>query len=148
MNSNNSGSSILTLVTGAAIGAALGVLFAPEGGEQTRKKLVKTAKRYAEPIVEKVKKGVEDVYDWTEEITPSMLKKEEKNDTGSFFLTALLAIPVGAALGILFAPAPGSETRQKIAGSVSGISGNIFRGEGEGVQGQKQTGKGKQHYAM
>ncbi|MCY2686523.1 YtxH domain-containing protein [Salinimicrobium sp. TH3] len=40
-----SGSTFLALLTGAAIGAGLGMLYAPESGENTRKKLGENAKR-------------------------------------------------------------------------------------------------------
>ncbi len=39
----NSGSSFLALLTGAAIGAAIGLLYAPDSGEVTREKLSKEA---------------------------------------------------------------------------------------------------------
>ncbi len=39
----NSGSSLLALLTGAAIGAAIGLLYAPDSGENTREKLSKEA---------------------------------------------------------------------------------------------------------
>lgn len=35
----NTGSTLLALITGAAIGAAAGLLYAPEKGEETRRKL-------------------------------------------------------------------------------------------------------------
>ena len=38
---NESGSVLLALLTGAAIGAGVGILYAPEKGEKTRKKLRK-----------------------------------------------------------------------------------------------------------
>ncbi len=41
----NTGNTLLALVTGAAIGAAVGLLYAPESGEETRKKLSKDAKQ-------------------------------------------------------------------------------------------------------
>ena len=37
--SNNSGNTILALLTGAAIGAGIGILFAPNKGVHTRKKI-------------------------------------------------------------------------------------------------------------
>jgi gas vesicle protein len=40
-----SGSTFLALLTGAAIGAGLGMLYAPESGEETRKKLGENARR-------------------------------------------------------------------------------------------------------
>lgn len=39
----NTGNTFLALITGAAIGAGLGLLYAPEKGEETRKKLSKEA---------------------------------------------------------------------------------------------------------
>ncbi len=35
----NTGNTLLALVTGAAIGAAVGLLYAPDSGEKTRKKI-------------------------------------------------------------------------------------------------------------
>ena len=43
--SNNTGSTILALLTGAAIGAGFGLLYAPESGKDTRKKLKKEANK-------------------------------------------------------------------------------------------------------
>lgn len=40
-----SGSTLLALLTGAAIGAGLGLLYAPESGEETRRKLGENARR-------------------------------------------------------------------------------------------------------
>lgn len=39
----NTGNTLLALVTGAAIGAGIGLLYAPDSGEKTRKKLKKDA---------------------------------------------------------------------------------------------------------
>lgn len=41
----NTGSTLLALVTGAAIGAAVGLLYAPESGDKTRKKLSDESKK-------------------------------------------------------------------------------------------------------
>ena len=37
--SNNTGNSVLALLLGAAIGAGVGILFAPEKGSKTREKI-------------------------------------------------------------------------------------------------------------
>ncbi len=39
MNMSNKGKALLTLLAGAAIGAGLGILYAPEKGTKTRKKI-------------------------------------------------------------------------------------------------------------
>lgn len=40
---NNSGNTLLAIIAGSAIGAALGILYAPEKGEITRKRIVDQA---------------------------------------------------------------------------------------------------------
>ena len=41
----NSGTTLLALLTGAAIGAGIGFLYAPESGEETRRKLGENARK-------------------------------------------------------------------------------------------------------
>ena len=55
---NNNGKIILALFAGAFAGAAMGVLFAPAKGEETRKQLSGSAKRTADALKEKVKNGL------------------------------------------------------------------------------------------
>ncbi|TRZ46053.1 YtxH domain-containing protein [Robertkochia solimangrovi] len=43
--SNNTGNTLLALLTGAAIGAGIGILYAPESGSATRKRIKKNAKK-------------------------------------------------------------------------------------------------------
>jgi gas vesicle protein len=49
----NSGKIVLGVLAGAAVGAALGILFAPDKGSSTRKKISKKGREYAEELGEK-----------------------------------------------------------------------------------------------
>jgi gas vesicle protein len=58
MSDNDTGSSVLFFLTGAAIGAALGVLFAPRAGSETREQLgdwLKERRERGEDLLSKVK---------------------------------------------------------------------------------------------
>ncbi len=52
-NSNNTGKMIGALLIGVAIGGALGILFAPAKGSETRKKLAGAAGDYTDVLKEK-----------------------------------------------------------------------------------------------
>lgn len=69
-NTSNTGKVIGAIFLGAAIGGALGILFAPDKGSETRKKISKkgndltdAVKEKFDAIVDKFKKEVEDVKD-------------------------------------------------------------------------------------
>lgn len=51
----NTGNTILALLTGAAIGAGVGLLYAPDKGENTRKKLNKEAQKAKGKLDKQVK---------------------------------------------------------------------------------------------
>lgn len=46
----NSGTTLLALLTGAAIGAGIGLLYAPESGEETRRKIGDNARKAQENL--------------------------------------------------------------------------------------------------
>jgi len=60
-DSKDTGKLIGALLIGAAIGGILGVLFAPDKGTETRKKLMSSAKDLAEGMKNKVQCQVENV---------------------------------------------------------------------------------------
>ena len=85
----NSGSTFLALLTGAAIGAGLGMLYAPDSGEETRRKLGENArrtqddlnKRYKETssnLTQKAKKAKMDFEDRLEETLSSASYKADE----------------------------------------------------------------------
>jgi gas vesicle protein len=57
-DSNSNGKLIAAILVGAAIGGVLGVLFAPDKGSDTRKKIFSGAKDLADDVKEKVKEEV------------------------------------------------------------------------------------------
>lgn len=85
----NSGSTFLALLTGAAIGAGLGLLYAPDSGEETRRKLGENARRtqddlnrrYKETssnLSQKAKKAKMDFEDRLEETLSSASSKADE----------------------------------------------------------------------
>lgn len=87
-NSNNAGKVIGAIFLGAAIGGALGILFAPDKGSETRKKISKkghdltdAVKEKFDAIVDKFRKEVEDVKDQTDEYVANGKSAIEKLKT-------------------------------------------------------------------
>ncbi|MDG3584176.1 MULTISPECIES: YtxH domain-containing protein [Galbibacter] len=54
--SSNTGNTLLALLTGAAIGAGVGILYAPDKGDVTRKKIKKNAKKTQKELEKQLKK--------------------------------------------------------------------------------------------
>lgn len=71
-NSNNSGKLVGALLLGAAVGGLLGILFAPDKGSETRKKISSKGNELTDSVkekfgefVDKFKKDIETVKDGT-----------------------------------------------------------------------------------
>jgi gas vesicle protein len=60
-DSSNSAKIIGALLIGAAIGAAIGILFAPDKGSLTRKKLVDEINELPDDLKQKVKEGLDNL---------------------------------------------------------------------------------------
>jgi gas vesicle protein len=57
----NTSKVLIALGAGLAIGGLLGILFAPDKGSETRKKISDTGKKFADKINQKVKLGKEKI---------------------------------------------------------------------------------------
>ena len=75
---NNTGKIITALAAGLAAGAILGVLFAPDKGSETRKKINDQGKKLADDLKEKLKKGKSDLNDLKEDIGQTVKEKVQE----------------------------------------------------------------------
>jgi gas vesicle protein len=84
---NTSGKILVAVAAGIAAGAVLGILFAPDKGSETRRKISEQGKKMADGIKVKINKGKEKFNDLKEEFEQ---KKNEK--AGEFAWGAELKI--------------------------------------------------------
>ena len=75
----SSGKVLLGILAGAATGALMGVLFAPDKGTNTRKKIASKSEEYADDLKEKFGEFVDNVAEKYES-TIHMVKKEVKKE--------------------------------------------------------------------
>ena len=72
---NSSGKIITALAAGIAVGALLGILFAPDKGTETRKKINEQGKKLADDLKEKLNKGKDEFNDLKEDISHAVKEK-------------------------------------------------------------------------
>jgi len=75
---NNTGKILTAIVAGAAVGAIMGFLFAPDKGRETRRKINEQGKKIADDLKDKFRKGKEKFNDLKEDIQETVNKKVEK----------------------------------------------------------------------
>ncbi|MCH8534923.1 MAG: YtxH domain-containing protein [Flavobacteriaceae bacterium] len=73
--SDNTGNTLIALLTGAAVGATLGLLYAPQSGEKTRKQIKKEAKNAQKSLEKKYDEASEKLSEYANE---AKSKFEEK----------------------------------------------------------------------
>jgi len=59
--SNDSGSILLAILTGAIIGAGAGILYAPDKGEKTRKKIKKNALKTKDDLTHRITQAADEL---------------------------------------------------------------------------------------
>lgn len=72
---NDSGKILAALLAGLAAGAAIGILFAPDKGSDTRDKLNDTLKDLGDAIKEKSSEQVEQIKDLSNKVSASLKSK-------------------------------------------------------------------------
>jgi gas vesicle protein len=77
----SSGKVFLGLLAGLAAGALLGVLFAPDKGSVTRKKILKKGEDYAEGIKEKLDEFLDVINEKVEHAKDDVKNAKSKADT-------------------------------------------------------------------
>ena len=69
---------VIGAIAGLAVGALLGVLFAPERGEDTRKKLSKTSKETTDVIKDKFNELIDDLASHFEKVKEDIIAEKEE----------------------------------------------------------------------
>jgi len=74
----NSGKVVLGLLAGVAAGALLGVLFAPDKGTETRKKISKKGEDYVDALKDKFSEFIESITEKFDQVKDDVTEFAEK----------------------------------------------------------------------
>ncbi|WP_140937089.1 YtxH domain-containing protein [Sphingobacterium lumbrici] len=77
---NDSGKIVTALLAGLAVGAVLGVLFAPEKGTETRDKINESLADLGEALKERAEEQLDQLNDFREKIVSAVKTKLSKAD--------------------------------------------------------------------
>lgn len=72
---SNTGQTLIALLTGAAIGAGLGILYAPDKGSETREKLSKEAKKTQKKLNKQIRETSQNLSEKAQEARYSFNQK-------------------------------------------------------------------------
>jgi gas vesicle protein len=72
---NNTGKIVIAAAAGIVVGAIIGLLFAPEKGSDTRKKMTDEGKKFYDDVKDKFRKGKEKFTDLKEDIEQTIKEK-------------------------------------------------------------------------
>jgi gas vesicle protein len=75
---NTSGKILAAVAAGIAAGAVLGILFAPDKGSETRRKINEQGKKMADEFKDKLHKGKEKFSDMKDEFKQNVKEKMEE----------------------------------------------------------------------
>ncbi len=75
---NNSGKILAAVAAGIAAGAVLGILFAPDKGSETRKKITDHGKKISDDIKDRLNKGKEKLSSLKDDIAQTVKEKVEE----------------------------------------------------------------------
>ena len=75
---NNTGKILTALVAVATAGAIVGILFAPDKGSKTRRKINEQGKKIADDVKNKFRKGKEKFNELKEDIVQAVKEKVEE----------------------------------------------------------------------
>lgn len=75
---NNGGKILIAFAAGAVVGAVLGILFAPDKGFETRKKISEQGKKMTDAIKEKFRSGKEKFDNLKENIGQTVMESVDE----------------------------------------------------------------------